>query len=435
MYPGVRWCLLLILVYAIELLEATTVPTRKEGLDIKPYLKKLCSLSILMLAFRRIIYISFDPNIIIIMKRNRSISILSGCSKLALLLIGLFFVHCTTQDIDTLPPYQADNDFDEVDDLPDLEDPDPDGVDVEIGDIDNSKIIDAILEAIRNAEGEEELAGLLSKLFERMGTNPDASGPLDPEIQAFLSGLNAELAAKIIKGEVEVSDKLKDFAAKSGSGSSFSELLPQAIFPKLNGETLRTVADLDGIKAARRSKAQSSENVVDSATLRVNHWGETCEEAAQNAFEIRVGELDLQKEDQLNTVELNYQRRLSEIEVAYEFRLTQQQQIYDFQIDYLILNVSSVLQAISVINNPQLKNSLLLFAAVYTIQAAQLVQNWNNVSLAAIDEAKEKELEIIEDHRDAMISNVETAYNKAVAFAEEVLEKALEKCHNQGAGN
>ena len=369
------------------------------------------------------------------MKHNRPNLILKGCNMLALLTLGLFFVHCTTQDIDTLPPYQADNDFDEVDDLPDLEDPDPDGVDVEIGDIDNSKIIDAILEAIRNAEDEEELAGLLTKLFERMGTAPDASGPLDPEIQAFLNGLNAELAAKIIKGEVEVSDKLKDFAAKAGSGSSFSELLPQTVFPKLNGETLRAVSDLDRIKSARLSREKVSENAVVYANLRVTHWGETCEEAAQDAFDIRVGELDLQKEDQLNTIELNYQRRLSEIEVAYEFRLKQQQQIYDFQIDYLILNVSSVLQAISAINNPQLKNSLLLFAAVYTIQAAELVQSWNNVSLATIEEAKEKELEIIEDHRDAMISNVETAYNKAVAFAEEVLEKALEKCHNQGAGN
>lgn len=369
------------------------------------------------------------------MKHNRSSSILKGFNVLALLIIGLFFVQCTTQDIDTLPPYQADNDFDEVDDLPDLEDPDPDGVDVEIGDIDNSKIIDAILDAIRNAEGEEELAGLISELFEKMGTVPDASGPLDPEIQAFLNGLNAELAAKIIKGEVEVSDKLKDFADKTGSGSSFSELLPQAIFPKLNGETLRTLSDLNGSKSARLSRENASKNSVVSTNLRVSHWGETCKEAAQNAFDIRVGELDLQKEDQLNTIELNHQRRLSEIEVAYEFRLEQQQQIYNFQIDYLILNVSSVLQAISAINNPQLKNSLLLFAAVYTIQAAQLVQNWNNVSLATIEEAKEKELEILEDHREAMISNVETAYNKAVAFAEEVLEKALEKCHNQGAGN
>ena len=49
------------------------------------------------------------------MKHNRSSSILKGFNVLALLMIGLFFVQCTTQDIDTLPPYQADNDFDEVD--------------------------------------------------------------------------------------------------------------------------------------------------------------------------------------------------------------------------------------------------------------------------------------------------------------------------------
>ncbi len=369
------------------------------------------------------------------MNHNRPNFILKGSNLLALLMIGLFFVHCTTQDIDTLPPYQADNDFDEVDDLPDLEDPDPDGVDVEIGDIDNSKIIDAILEGIREAGNEEELAGLLTKLFERMGNVPDASGSLDPEIQAFLDGLNAEVAAQIIKGEIEISTKLKDFAAKAGSESSFTELLPQAVFPKLNGETLRTISDLNKKISAKQRAEKVEEGLVGSANLRVTHWGETCDEAAQNAFDIRVGELDLQKEDQLNTIELNYQRRLSEIEVAHELRLKQQEQIYNFQLDYLILNVSSVLQAISAINNPELKNSLLLFAAVYTIQAAQLVQAWNNVSLGTIEEAYQKELEIIEDHRSAMISNVGTAYNKAVAFAEEVLEKALEKCHNQGSGN
>jgi len=369
------------------------------------------------------------------MNHNRPKLILRGFNALALLMIGLFFVHCTTQDIDTLPPHQADNDFDEVDDLPDLDDPDPDGVDVEIGDIDNSEIIDTILESIQNAGSEEELAGLLSKLFEKMGNVPDASGPLDPEIQAFLDGLNAEIAAKIIKGELEVSDKLKDFAAKAGSQSSFAELLPQAVFPKLNGVTLRTLSDLNHSEAKQRLKDTTVKQTVTAANQRTAHWGESCEEAAQNAFAIRVGELDLQKEDQLNTIELNYQRRLSEVEVTYEFRLNQQQQMYDFQIDYLILNVSSVLQAISAINNPELKNNLLLFAAVYTIQAAQLVQEWNNVSVGTIEEAYEKELDIIENHRDAMIENVETAYNKAVAYAEEVLEKALEKCHNQGSGS
>ena len=360
--------------------------------------------------------------------------ILKGFNLLALTMVGLVFMHCTTQDIDTLPPYQSENDFDEVDDLPDLNDPDPDGVDVEIGDMDNSKIIDAILEAISKAGSEEELAGLLATLFERMGNVPDASEPLDPEIQAFLNGLNAELAAKIIKGEVEVSDKLKEFAAKAGAGNSFSELLPQAVFPKLNGETLRTMSDLNRNKSARLGENASNEAVA-SVNLRVTHWGETCEQAAQTAFDIRVGELDLQKEDQFNTIDLNYDRRLSEIEATYEFRLTQQQQNYNFQIDYLILNVTSVFQAISVINNPQLKNNLMLFAAVYTIQAAQLVQSWNDVSVGAIEDAYERELEIIEDHREAMIANVELAYSKAIAFAQEVLEKALDKCHNQGSGN
>ena len=362
--------------------------------------------------------------------------ILKGLNLMALLLIGLLFMHCSTQDIDTLPPYEAENDFDEVDDLPDLDDPDPDGVDVEIGDINNSPIIDSILEAMATAGSEEELAELLGKLFERMGNVDELPENLDPEVQAFLQALDVETATRILKGELEVSPKLKELAATVGEGNSFAALLPQINLPKINGKTLRTMSEINmkpGTDYGEKRKADVGP--LNSENLRTSQWGAPCEEAAQNAFDIRVGELELQKEDQLNVLDINYQSRLSEIEVNYELRLNQQQQTYDFQIDYLILNVSSVLQAISVIQNPQLKNNLLLFAAVYIIQAAQLVQNWNDLSIAAIEEAYERELEIIEDHRDARIENVEAAYDKALKFAEEILEKALARCHNQGAGN
>lgn len=362
--------------------------------------------------------------------------IMKGINLIALILLGLLFMRCSTQDVDTLPPYEAENDFNEVDDLPDLEDPDPDGVDVEIGDIENSAIIDAILGAIAKAGSEEELAELLGKLFATMGTVDGLPDNLDPEVLAFLQALDVGTASRILKGEMEVSPKMKELAATVGGGSSFAALLPQIKFPKINGKTLKTLSEIN-LERGINNRRQGKDDVLplNFEHLRTAHWGQTCEEAAQTAFDIRIGELELQKEDQLNTLELNYQRRLSEIEVAYELRLTLQRQAYNFQIDYLILNVTTVLQAISVINNPQLKTNLLLFTAVYIIRAALLVQNWNDVSVAAIEEAYEKELEIIEDHRDAMIANVEAAFDKAVMFAEDILAKALARCHNQGAGS
>src|SRR5690606_41577593 len=101
------------------------------------------------------------------------------------------------------------NEYEQVDEHQDVDGADPDGVDVQIGDIDNSEIIDTILESIQNAGSEEELAGLLSKLFEKMGNVPDASGPLDPEIQAFLDGLNAEIADIFLKCKLTVNATLK----------------------------------------------------------------------------------------------------------------------------------------------------------------------------------------------------------------------------------
>src|SRR5690606_28682055 len=123
------------------------------------------------------------------------------------------FMNCSTQDVDTLPPYQSEKEFDKVEDLPDLNDPDPDGVDVEIGDVNDPPITDSIIEDISNANSEEELAELIGKLLERMGNTVDQMENLDPEILAFIQSLDVDSATRILKGEQEVSEKLKEFAA------------------------------------------------------------------------------------------------------------------------------------------------------------------------------------------------------------------------------
>tara|TARA_R110002020_G_scaffold352451_3_gene565529 strand:- start:251 stop:1330 length:1080 start_codon:yes stop_codon:yes gene_type:complete len=345
---------------------------------------------------------------------------------LGLLFLALLVTNCSNDDDQVTPEppdYEFGEDFEEVDDLPEVTDEDPEFEEPETGSIEASEDTDALLVDVNEGEeiSEENQAKLnsVSSYNETLPASAEESATslTDEEIETILDAEELDEDLQSVQAELE------------NAPQEIKNLLPVLNFDFDVDEEMAQ-AEFSGVAGTKLSI--SREDIVAQS---VNG---DCIAAADEAYDEVIADLQSQRDTQLASVESNYDRRLSEAETRNEARMEALDE-YRTEVREMIINTSSQLLAAAVIaednDNDDLAKQLRLLSLFYAIDGRSKLNEWYTAAserIASTYEAEQATIEGIKEDREA---DVMAAYEAAEDDAQSVYNNVTASCHNQGSGN
>ncbi|WP_209331708.1 hypothetical protein [Lunatimonas salinarum] len=347
------------------------------------------------------------------------------------------FVQCAPQELDLIPPFQQiTEDFDEVNDLPGVDDPEPNIEDPDYEDVGPSDEVGNLLEEVILfseegrviSEPSRKALRELNDVLKQENTGSD-----------LLVNLDLEFLIKLMNPENEIDSELEQFLNEFFAKANVD--IPLPLIPEYGQVT--SVEDI----AAR---LQTEGSLL--AGLRQNNGGQgnqgqgnrpsdlysSCVVEANEAFQTRLADLTAQLIEQEDEINGNYLRRAYDAE---ERLIERNILVHELLMEQLVehqTTITSIMQAATrAVNHGdhELKEDLLAFALVYAIYIRNQMGAWYLGSLAYNYVFYEAELDSIKKIRDNGIAAIKAHYEEAIAHAEAVLNNAIQVyCHNQGSG-
>ena len=340
--------------------------------------------------------------------------------------LSLLLTNCSNDDdqVDPDPDYEFGEDFDEVEDLPEVSDEDPEFEEPETGSVESSEDTDALVGDLNDDDGEvseESQAKLnaVSTFNESLpATTEEAANNLDDEqIESILD--SEELDADLESLETALDDVPEEVAS----------LLPVLNF---DFDTEDDQAQAEFTSEALNKLLFGKDDIVAQS---VNG---DCIAAAEEEYDDLIADLQSQRDTQLGTIENNYERRLAEAGTRYEDRLTTLNERRD-AIREVIRTVSSQLLAAAVVaednGNTSLSQQLRLLSLFYVVDGRSKLRTWYTAASERISNTYENEQTRIEEIKDTKEAEVMLSYEEAEAEARTIYNEVTASCHNQGSGN
>ncbi|WP_158860055.1 hypothetical protein [Lunatibacter salilacus] len=339
----------------------------------------------------------------------------------------LLMVRCAPEELDLIPPYdQMIDDFDEVGDLPGLDDPDPDIDDPDYEPIDTPAVLGNLLqEIIAFSDDGKPISEASKKQLEDFNNKLKEKG-LDPDI---FSLIDMDFLTNLMNPENAIDPQLEAILNDMFEHPDLEMPLPEV--PEY-GE-LTTIEDiLARIESSKNGTGQEGLRRMDSDLYTI------CADRAYSAFQDRLAELTHQLREQEDAINANYLRRAYEAEERLVERnvlvhMLLMEQLVEHQ--EMINRILNAARLAVLAGDTELQENLLTFALIYATYIRRQMAGWYLSSLAYNYVFFEIEIQSITKLRDDRIAAVKQHYDEAVMLAEEILEKAIQVyCHNQGSG-
>jgi hypothetical protein len=351
-------------------------------------------------------------------------------SALLLLSLAVFVsLRCSVKEFEMVPPYQQiEDDFDQIGDLPNVEDPDPEIKSPNYDGIDTPELLNNLLREIGlfaddgisiSAAGKSELKNIHQALKSN-SIEMSSLGQLDEVFLKSMANPDNELSEL----DEEILAKLDQLLIELGFDKFFPEILDVEDLP--TQESILALIEKD-------SRSLSGNN------LRLSELYLECLEEANRAFQRRLRSLNdqlISAEDEINE---NYLRRANEAEERLmdrnelvHYLLMQQMIVFNEMIEKVIRASFRATKQ----GDEELAEDLLAFALVYAYYVRSHMSNWVLGSLAFNYQFYKMEIEMITKIRNERLEAVKKHYREALELAEKILREAKDKyCHNQGSGH
>ncbi|MDT0647453.1 hypothetical protein RM545_12195 [Zunongwangia sp. F260] len=360
--------------------------------------------------------------------KNQFLHFQRRASMWSLLLLSLLLVNCGTEDVDFIDPYEFVNeDFNDIPNLAEIEDADPVIIEPEVGSVDNSAETQAIIDDILNAGPDGEISQESRTKLAAVGA---FTADLPASINERAQALDAAGIASIMDESTPLDADLEELAAALANAPEEIRML----LPRIN-----FTVDLEGLRAVTNPNTKNQVlpgfdgfNVV-SQTI-----SNPCEEAAYEAYELRIEELIEQADANYFIIESNYARRLDEADVRYEERTALQEERYAESKAAIIATLENLLltaQQLENMGETELATQLRELTLMYAVAARNALIEWDilvaELLINFMEQEKAQALEI----RERLTTQVNTDFETVEDMADARLTTAVNNCHNQGSGN
>ncbi|GAA4313777.1 hypothetical protein GCM10023115_29530 [Pontixanthobacter gangjinensis] len=333
----------------------------------------------------------------------------------SLALAGLLLVNCSKDD-DNPPEYDFEDQFEDLDELPDVDDPDPEITEPNTGKVEESAAKQDLTNDL--ADG-GDLSTETEQSLEAVG---DFSETLSLENQQAAADLTSEKIEEIFNAE-ELSSDLQDLeAALENAPAEVLNLLP--------------VIDLgDNLVVTEGSSVVQNDFTRGKASTKQQTSG--CEAAAQAAYEKAMADPIAKHEENLGIIEANYVRRVGEAELRADNRLEALNQTYE---DYKSQFQAAAIQLLELADsyadtNPDIAEEIRELALIFTVSSRQALKEWYAAGVSTINQKEILEVQTAEEIRDEKLEIENANFEAIKEEAQNKLQAALNECHDQGSGS
>ncbi|EKB47903.1 hypothetical protein B879_03491 [Cecembia lonarensis LW9] len=353
---------------------------------------------------------------------------------ISLIAVFFFFMRCNSKDLEFIQPYQfIVADFEDTPNLEEVIEEEPEVEEAVEATVVVPEAPSAIINDLENAESDEDVdresVEVLTKVTDFVETEVE-----DEEKQAAVStavdNITEESVEEFLQEDAEVDEDILAVAIGAAESVDLGDLFPDLDLPDLPD-------DVDLGEEGRFEFDAISEIEFDLEQFRVNTLVGPCADAARNAFDVALSNLNTQRDNNLNTVTQNFNRRVTDA----NDRLTSRNQVAltNFRNGLRGLNefIVSNLRAASSIErfNPRLARNLRNFTVLYMHYFRFILDRQYRFNLESIQRQRNIEVANAQVLRNNSISSINASYNAAVTSLNNTLSNALNNCHNQGTGN
>ena len=141
------------------------------------------------------------------------------------------------------------------------------------------------------------------------------------------------------------------------------------------------------------------------------------------------------RDEQLATVDANYSRRTGEADTRYNTRMTALDTKYA---DYKANTKQTALDLLGIadqVSDTGLAEKIRTLTLLYVVQGHKALKNWYTAASNLIATYRDNEKTKLQEIKDERQTAVRGNFDALKAKAQEALNKAYSKCHNQGSGN
>ncbi|MDT0650326.1 hypothetical protein [Autumnicola edwardsiae] len=338
-----------------------------------------------------------------------------------LLFISLLLFNCSKDDDNPTPEVpEFEEEFEDGEDLPELEDEDPEIVEPETGGVDNSAATQAVVDDLGGDDGEvsEETEASLNAV----GSLSDS---YSEEVNQTAESLDEDSVEEILNTE--------DLEGALGDLEQSLNDLPEevaALMPQIN-----YTADFNRAVAAALQK--SSLNISDSYPMSQAVNG-PCADAARDGYDARIETLTSQRDAQLATINSNYTRRVEEAGPRYETRLeklNEDRSAYRADLKATAVSLITAANQFAANDRAVMAKQIRTLALIFTVKSQSSLKEWFNAANTVLSEKRAEEEATALSLQEEKTEIAETNFNTSKAAADALLNSRLNRCHNQGSGN
>ena len=347
----------------------------------------------------------------------------------SMLLLSLLLWNCDTQDLEFIDPYEfVNDDFDEIPDLDEVEDEDPEIVEPEVGTVEKSAETQSLVSDVLNAGS---TGGISEESKTKLQNVQTYTNSMPAAVNQKAESLTTAEVANILDSEQELDADLEQ--ARESLKNAPAEV--KALLPKI-----QLTVDFDDLNSAARPKSGLPQSINDFGSMDIlaQNVSGPCADAARAAYEERMLELREQRDANFFIIESNYARRLDEADARLASRKdAQAAKLATIKAEMLDAtgDILAAAEEAESIGETETAQQLKQLALLYAIDARSALNEWNILVLELLQVRMTQEKAEALAIRDAKTAAVTAAFNAAKAQADALLQQSLADCHNQGSGN
>lgn len=337
--------------------------------------------------------------------------------------VGLAFYQCSVKDVEFLDPFNfVNNDFENIGDLPTVNDPDPAPVIPPLAQIVQPEITQAVVSDIAGATTPADITPANQAVLADVS---EAIADLTPAQQAVfaseVAGLSAIRISEILTNEAALSDEALAAVEALLENPEMAALFPELRLP----QPLPPSAELD------------LELIEEGLNARINTLVGPCADAARAAYDQAVIRIAQNRDTQLASINANFDRRTQEAATRATNRIAQVNTLYQQRLGTVQTIATSLLASATAIQaiDPVLANRIRQFAFVYTVTWRTALFAGLAADLAAVEAARLADIAAATNARNTATATLTAAFTAAITEANAILNTALNACHNQGTGS
>ncbi|CAM4352986.1 hypothetical protein [Gillisia limnaea] len=352
------------------------------------------------------------------MKTNFTIFPRKYFKFLALALFSLLLVNCSKNDDDGPEIFEF-KEFENLSELPEVDDPEPEFTEPNLGSVEDSEATKAMIADFQDESG--DLSQTTKDNITAVGTFSDG---LTTDIQDEAQALDAAKIEEILNG----SELSGDYAALAAE----LETLPAevaALFPSI------AFSD-DYNRAQEQNKAGVVVNDLLADLVSQSGTG-TCNEVALASYNAAMEAPIAKRDEQLAIINANYDARVTAANSRFDDRTAALNAMLEENRTFVANSAIAILTYAESISDTDadLAMDLREFALLYVVKSTVLITTFEAEATSLLEDTLAAELARVETIKVEKTALIQSNFAAVKAEADALLTAAYAKCHNQGSGS